>query len=69
MGNAYEAGKAEAFPSSLREAVDLWEASDFATQTFGEDVWAHYLHYRRTEQRLIDQVVTDYERNRMFERG
>ncbi len=24
-GNAYEAGEAEAFPSSLREAVDLWE--------------------------------------------
>jgi glutamine synthetase len=69
IGNAYEAGKAEAFPSSLREAVDLWERSDFAKQTFGEDVWAHYLNYGRTEQRLFDQVVTDYERHRMFERG
>src|SRR5919201_569596 len=28
-GNAYEAGEAEAFPSSLREAVDLWEQSSF----------------------------------------
>ena len=26
-GNAYEAGEAEPFPSSLREAVDLWEGS------------------------------------------
>jgi glutamine synthetase len=69
VGNAYEAGKAESFPSSLREAVDLWEAGDFAKQTFGEEVWAHYLNYGRTEQRLFDQVVTDYERNRMFERG
>src|SRR4051795_8135952 len=33
-GNAYEAGKAEAFPSSLPEAVDLWENSDFAKQAF-----------------------------------
>jgi glutamine synthetase len=68
-GNAYEAGKAEAFPSSLREAVDLWEQSSFAKETFGEDVWAHYLNYGKTEQRLFDQVVTDYERTRMFERG
>jgi glutamine synthetase len=69
VGNAYEAAEAEAFPSSLREAVDLWEQSTFAKQAFGEEVWAHYLNYGRTEQRLFDQVVTDYERVRMFERG
>jgi glutamine synthetase len=68
-GNAYEAGEAEAFPSSLREAVDLWEQSSFAKDAFGEEVWEHYLNYGKTEQRLFDQVVTDYERARMFERG
>jgi glutamine synthetase len=68
-GNAYAAGEAEAFPSSLREAVDLWEGSEFAKATFGEAVWRHYLNYGQTEQRLFDQVVTDYERRRMFERG
>jgi glutamine synthetase len=68
-GNAYEAGEAEAFPSSLREAVDLWEGSDFAKNAFGEAVHKHYLNYGKTEQRLFDEVVTDYERRRMFERG
>jgi len=68
-GNAYEAGEAEAFPSSLREAVDNWEGSELAKRAFGEDVWAHYLNYGRTAQRLFDEVVTDYERTRMFERG
>jgi glutamine synthetase len=68
-GNAYEAAEAEAFPSSLREAVDNWERSELAKRAFGEHVWAHYLNYGRTEQRLFDQVVTDYERTRMFERG
>jgi glutamine synthetase len=68
-GNAYEAAEAEPFPSTLREAVGLWEDSDFARQAFGEPVWRHYLNYGRTEQRLFDQVVTDYERRRMFERG
>jgi glutamine synthetase len=68
-GNAYEAAEAEPFPSSLREAVALWEGSDFAKGAFGESVWKHYLNYGRTEQRLFDQVVTGYERARMFERG
>jgi glutamine synthetase len=68
-GNAYEAGKAEAFPSSLREAVELWEGSEFAKRAFGNAVHAHYLNYGQLEQKLYDQVVTDYERRRMFERG
>jgi glutamine synthetase len=68
-GNAYEEGAAEPFPSTLREAVDLWEGSDFAKRVFGEPVWGHYVNYGRTEQRLFDEVVTDYERRRMFERG
>jgi glutamine synthetase len=68
-GNAYAAGGAEPFPSTLREAVELWEGSEFAKSVFGEAVWSHYLNYGRTEQRLFDEVVTDYERRRMFERG
>jgi glutamine synthetase len=69
VGNAYEAAEAEPFPSSLREAVDLWESSEFAKKAFGDAVHKHYLNYGQTEQRLFDQVVTDYERRRMFERG
>ncbi len=68
-GNAYEAGEAEPFPSSLREAVDNWGDSDFARKAFGDAVHKHYLNYGRTEQRLFDEAVTDYERRRMFERG
>ena len=68
-GNAYAEAGAEPFPSTLREAVDLWEGSKFARKTFGDGVWRHYLNYGRTEQRLFDEVVTDYERRRMFERG
>jgi glutamine synthetase len=50
-------------------AVDVWGESDFAKQAFGEAVWKHYLNYGRTEQRLFDEMVTDHERPRMFERG
>jgi glutamine synthetase len=68
-GNAYAEGGAEPFPATLRDAVELWAGSEFARATFGEAVWRHYLNYGRTEQRLFDEVVTDYERRRMFERG
>jgi glutamine synthetase len=68
-GNAYEAGEAEPFPSTLHEALGLWEGSDFAKRAFGESVHKHYLNYGRYEQKEFDQVVTDYERRRMFERG
>ncbi len=69
VGNAYEAGKAEPFPSTLHEALGLWEGSEFAKRALGEAVHAHYLNYGRYEQKEFDQVVTDYERRRMFERG
>ena len=68
-GNAYEAGEAEPFPHRCATRSTNWESSELAKSAFGEEVWAHYLNYGRTEQRLFDQVVTDYERTRMFERG
>ena len=67
-GNAYESG-AERFPHTLREAIEAFESGTFARSAFGDDVVDHYLNYARTEQRLFDEVVTCYERERFFERG
>jgi len=67
-GNAYESD-AERFPHSLREAIAALEEGTIARQAFGDKVVDHYLNYARTEQRLFDEVVTGYERERMFERG
>ena len=67
-GNAYESD-AERFPHSLREAIDALETGTMAREAFGDQVVDHYPNYARTEQRLFDQVVTCYERERMFERG
>jgi len=68
VGSAYDAD-VERFPSSLREAVAALEGSTMLREALGDDVVDHYLHYGRTEQRLFDEVVTCYERERMFERG
>jgi glutamine synthetase len=67
-GNAYESDVAR-FPATLREATAQLEQSSAARSLFGDDVVDHYLNYARTEQRLFDEVVTCYERERLFERG
>jgi glutamine synthetase len=67
-GNAYESD-AERFPHSLREAIAALEEGPVAREALGEEVVDHYLNYARTEQRLFDEVVTCYERERLFERG
>jgi glutamine synthetase len=67
-GNAYESD-AERFPGTLREAIEALENGTMARAALGDDVVDHYLNYARTEQRLFDEAVTCYERERMFERG
>jgi glutamine synthetase len=67
-GNAYESD-ADRFPHSLREAIAALEEGGFARAALGDDVVGHYLNYARTEQRLFDEAVTCYERERMYERG
>ncbi len=67
-GNAYESD-AERFPDSLREAIAALEQGTMARAALGDDVVDHYLNYARTEQRLFDEAVTCYERERLFERG
>jgi glutamine synthetase len=67
-GNAYESD-AERFPHSLREAIEALEGGTMARAALGDDVVDHYLNYAHTEQRLFDEAVTCYERERMFERG
>jgi glutamine synthetase len=67
-GNAYESD-VERFPSTLREAIDALEQGTMARAALGDEVVDHYLNYARTEQRLFDEVVTCYERERLFERG
>jgi glutamine synthetase len=67
-GNAYESDAAR-FPSTLREALAALEEGTVARAAFGDEVVDHYLNYGRTEQRLFDEVVTCWERERLFERG
>ncbi len=67
VGNAYTAD-APRVPTSLREAVGLFEASVVAREAFGDEVVDHYVHAARVEVAAFDAAVTDWERFRGFER-
>ena len=67
-GDVYAARHLPRVPASLEQAVDNFEASDFAQEVFGADVVEHYSHFFRTEIEGFRQSVTDWERRRYFER-
>ena len=67
-GNAYTDAELEHVPSNLRDARDLFAASELAREAFGDEVVDHYLNNARVELAAFDSVVTDWERVRGFER-
>jgi glutamine synthetase len=67
IGNAYEADKPHV-PTNLREARELFAASEAVRSAFGEEVVEHYLNMARVEIEAFEAAVTDWERYRTFER-
>jgi glutamine synthetase len=68
QGNAYVDESLPALPTTLRDSLDLLETSEVAEKAFGVEVVEHYLHAGRLEVRAYDATVTDWERQRYFER-
>ena len=66
-GNAY-ISDSERVPSSMRDALDLWQNSSWIRETFGADVQEHYSNMARIEMAAFAATVTDWERFRGFER-
>ncbi|MFQ5629239.1 MAG: glutamine synthetase family protein [bacterium] len=67
-GDVYTAQHLPHVPKSLKEAIGLFTNSDFAKQSFGEEVVEHYTHFFRVEQEAFENTVTDWEKRRYFER-
>jgi glutamine synthetase len=66
-GNAY-ISESERVPSSMRDALDLWQNSTWIRDTFGAEVQEHYANMARIEMAAFAATVTDWERFRGFER-
>jgi glutamine synthetase len=67
-GNAYLARDKPRLPGTLRDARDLFAASEVARAAFGDDVVDHYAHAATVELTAFEAAVTDWERFRGFER-
>lgn len=67
-GDIYQAASMPRLQTSLRDAVVSFDQSEFARSSFGSDVVDHYIHFFKTEQRKFDEIVTDWEKARFFER-
>jgi glutamine synthetase len=67
VGNAYDADLPKV-PHTMDAALELWDASDFARTTFGDDVVDHYANMARVELASYNSTVTDWELRRNFER-
>jgi glutamine synthetase len=66
-GNAYTDDSLKV-PSTMRDALELWEHSKIAQAAFGPEVTGHYANYARVELAAYDAAVTDWELRRSFER-
>jgi glutamine synthetase len=67
-GNAYAASERPRVPQTLRDARELFAASEVTREAFGEEVVAHYLNAADVEMAAFQSAVTDWERFRGFER-
>jgi glutamine synthetase len=67
VGNAYTDPDVEHIPSTLVEAIDLFEHSEIAKSAFGDEVHHHILNSAKQEWAAFNRAVTDWELRRNFE--
>ena len=67
-GDLYAAEDLPRVPSSLQQARRLFESSRFIESALGEKALRHYARFYEVEQQAFDNAVTDWERQRYFER-
>jgi glutamine synthetase len=67
-GNAYNAQDKPRIPTTLRDARELFAASEIARAALGDEVVEHYVNAADVELEAFAGAVTDWERFRGFER-
>ncbi|KGA11310.1 MAG: hypothetical protein GM46_4070 [actinobacterium acAcidi] len=67
-GNGYEDANVGRVPWNLPDAIELWRNSAIARECFGENVHHWILRSAESEWEAFNRTVTDWEKNRYFER-
>ena len=67
-GDSYSNNSLESCPDNIDKGLRLFEKSKFIENVFGKGVKDHYQHFFNIEKSLYEKAVTDWEKNRYFER-
>jgi glutamine synthetase len=67
-GNGYEDANVGRVPWNLPDAIELWRNSAIARECFGDNVHHWILRSAESEWEAFNRTVTDWEKNRYFER-
>jgi len=67
-GNGYEDVNVGRVPWNLPDAIELWRNSAIARECFGDNVHHWILRSAESEWEAFNRTVTDWEKNRYFER-
>lgn len=67
-GDVYAAKHLPHVPGTLKNAVQIFEKSQFVQKVFGTSVLDHYAHFYKKEIEAFETAVTDWERKSYFER-
>jgi glutamine synthetase len=67
-GNGYEDANVGRVPWNLPDAIELWRNSSIARECLGENVHHWILRSAESEWEAFNRTVTDWEKNRYFER-
>ncbi len=68
QGDVYQAQQIKSVPLNLAEANVLFSQSQFVKNAFGQSVQAHYTRFYENEWQEFMSTVTDWEKQRYFER-
>ncbi len=68
QGDLYQAQGQPTFPLTLAAAQNLFSQSALVDSAFGAAAKSHLSHFFATEVRAFQNAVTDWERNRYYER-
>ena len=63
-----EIANVKRLPSTLKEAIDEFENSDFAKEKLGTHIFGEYLNAKKYEWDEFNNAVTDWEIKKYLER-
>ncbi|MDP7197856.1 MAG: glutamine synthetase family protein, partial [SAR202 cluster bacterium] len=67
-GDSYTNTSLISCPGNIDKGLKYFSESKFISDHFNQEIKDHYLHFFKTEKFAFERIITDWEKNRYFER-